>query len=146
VELIRVNNLNEHNIQPIMDDCLEDGCHILSKLREAYNNESNTFNKQGEVLYIAMLNNNVVGIGGLNQDPYINEIDFGRVRNLYVMREYRKTGIGKAILQEIIDEARKHFKILGLRTDNQIAAEMYCSCGFVKNDKYEHSTHYMKLE
>src|SRR5690554_5761936 len=115
-----------------MDDCLEDGCHILSKLREAYNNESNTFNKQGEVLYIAMLNNNVVGIGGLNQDPYIDEIGFGRVRNLYVMREHRKKGIGKAILQEIIDEAREQFKILGLRTYNQIAAEMYCSYGFVE--------------
>jgi predicted acetyltransferase len=127
-------------------DSIEDGHRFVERLNNEYCSGTNRFDKAGEALYLARVDNEIVGIGGLNQDPFIKEEGFGRVRHVYALRKFRRRGAGKAILSEIINEASKHYKVLGLRTYNEIASEMYCSNGFIKGDKFEHISHYLILK
>jgi predicted acetyltransferase len=146
LEINRIIRLEPFDIQPILIDSIEDGHHFVERLNNEYYSGTNCFDKPGEALYLARIDNEIAGIGGLNQDPYIKDKDFGRVRHLYVLRKFRRRGVGKAILSEIINEAIKHYKILGLRTYNDVAGEMYCSNGFIKGDKFERMTHYLMLK
>lgn len=140
----RIDSLSEVDIEPIIKDSIEDGHNFLVRLQCEYMNETNCFDKEGEVLFVVMLNEQVIGIGGLNQDPYIKDKDVGRVRHLYVMKKYRIKGIGNVLLEQMVNEGRKHFKTIRLRTNNSIADNMYCNFGFIK-DNDEYSTHYMNF-
>ncbi|WP_420800282.1 GNAT family N-acetyltransferase [Neobacillus terrae] len=110
-------------------------------------NGTNTFNNFGEALY-GVFNNNgeIVAIGGLNPDPFSNKPFIGRVRRFYVNKEYRRKGIGSLLLKSIINEAKKYYKILVLRTNTKQGDNFYTSYGFLKVDIYPSSTHYMELK
>lgn len=146
INIIRVNSLDAYVIDEMVQESVEEGHLFLRKLKEEYDSGTNRFNKPGEALFIVMNDHEIAGIGGLNQDPYINDNAFGRVRHVYVLQKYRRIGIGRVILREIIDVAKKHFSILGLRTENEAADLLYCSLGFIKDNQFAHATHYMVLK
>ncbi len=131
------------NLEELVKDSLEEDHQFLRRLINDYDSGLNRFNKLGESLYLAIIDNEIAGIGGLNQDPYINDNRFGRVRHLYVLRKFRMQGVGKALLKKIINEASKYYLVLGLRTNNETADLMYCSNGFTKGHFFDHVTHYM---
>nr|WP_238020784.1 GNAT family N-acetyltransferase [Oceanobacillus jordanicus] len=58
----------------------------------------------------------------------------GRIRRFYVSKEYRRNGIGSLLVQRIIDEAKRYYKILVLHTDTQQADRFYTSIGFSKEN------------
>ena len=40
-----------------------------------------------------------------------------------------------------MDEAKEHFTVLLLRTNNEIADALYCKEGFSKGDQYNEASH-----
>ncbi|CAG9623310.1 GNAT family N-acetyltransferase [Sutcliffiella rhizosphaerae] len=88
----------------------------------------------------------LVAIGGLNKDPFSNELYIGRLRRFYVSKEYRRNGIGSFLVKKIIDEAKKNYKILVLHTDTEQADNFYTSLGFTKENLYPNSRHFMKFK
>jgi GNAT superfamily N-acetyltransferase len=87
----------------------------------------------------------VVGVCGLNVDPYAAEPRVGRVRHLYVLSGQRRLGVGRRLVSEVIEAARGRFDRLRLRTENPGAAQFYEAIGFRSSGATDNSTHVMVL-
>lgn len=101
------------------------------------------FGKPGTALFGAY-DAELLGVGGLTPDPYIDRPDTGRVRHLYVLPAHRAEGIGRALIGAITEEARLYYRVLRLRTDTQTAAAFYRALGF-STITQPHATHVLTL-
>jgi len=68
---------------------------MLRRLEENWERGENRFNAPGEKLLGAFLNGKLVGICGLNRDPFSQQPRAGRIRHLYISESCRGLGIGK---------------------------------------------------
>ncbi|CAM4022239.1 GNAT family N-acetyltransferase [Lederbergia lenta] len=142
----RVTSLDQYELNILIDDSLSEGYKFIKRLVDEYAAEYNKFDRHGEALYVAKIEDKVIGIGGLNIDPYLSFPYVGRVRHLYVLRQKRGTGVGKRLLNTIIDEARKHFRTLRLSSTNNLAAEnLYIKCGFSKVEGIHKASHILEI-
>jgi GNAT superfamily N-acetyltransferase len=146
MQINKVTSLKTDELKNIIDDSLSDGYKFVKRLVDEFENGSNKFDKNGESLYVAIDGDDIIGVGGLNIDPYREESDVGRVRHLYVLRKNRGHGVGKKLLRIIIEEAQKHFRILTLSTDNPIADKLYRDAGFIKAEGIYKASHIMNLK
>ncbi len=140
-----VDQLNVDNITQILNRSQDEGFRHIVRLVNEYVSGMNRFNKPGEALFIAFVADEIVGICGLNRDPF-NEGQVGRVRRLYVLPEYRKQGIGKRLTEEVISKARDFYEQLVLRTDSENASKFYKSLGFIEVNNSDSTTHILKLD
>lgn len=90
----------------------------------------NRFDLPGERLMLARAGGRLVGVGGLNRDPYAQAPDVGRLRHLYVLRDSRRGGVGTLLVRSILQGAEAHFSLIRLRTDSADAAAFYTRLGF----------------
>ncbi|XEC93028.1 hypothetical protein AB6A23_16775 [Paenibacillus tarimensis] len=58
---------------------MSEGFRHLKRLVNDYETGVNKIDKEGEALFIAYQNGNIVGVCGLNRDPYANCDEVGRV-------------------------------------------------------------------
>jgi len=107
---------------------------------------TNKFDQDGEALFIACKNDEIIGICGLNRDPYSNSQEIGRVRRLYVSTKVRRFGIGRMLVDAVVEEAKTHYRTLVLRTNNPIADIFYRSIGFSRQLDSENATHFFRLK
>lgn len=84
----------------------------------------------------------LIGIGGINQDPYEKT---GRIRRFYISKENRRQGVGEILLRTLLKEAEDFFDVAVLRTDTQEASLFYKHAGFIEGNQFENSTHYLDL-
>ena len=117
-------------LAPLISASREEGYLFLVRLEHEYLCGRVRFDAAGETLLGVFENSVLVGIGGLTRDPDSNVQGTGCVRHVYVLPEYRHRGIGKMLLAEIEQRARKHFNALVLRTDNMAAAQFYQRNGY----------------
>jgi GNAT superfamily N-acetyltransferase len=111
-----------------------------------WNSGANRFNHAGEAVFIARADDDrIVGICGLNIDPYLQNATVGRVRHLYVLPSHRRRGIARELLAAVIEAARPHFRLLRLRTRNPAADAQYRSIGFAASAEDALATHVMQL-
>ncbi|PEA44609.1 GNAT family N-acetyltransferase [Bacillus wiedmannii] len=133
----------EHDF--LVQESKEEGFNFLIRLISEYENKINIFNKTGECLYGIFQEEKLIGIGGLNEDPYSENNKIGRVRRFYIVKEYRRKGLGRLLLVRIISDAKKHFNIVVLNTDTVQGDKFYTSSGFVKGIKFVGASHYLNL-
>jgi len=145
ISILKTDQLETPLIEHLVHESLQEGYQFVKKLVSEFTDATNRFDKPGEALYIAMYAEQIVGVCGLNQDPYLQQSNIGRVRHLYVSQPFRQKGIGKLLLLRVIQDARPHFNILTLRTSNPIADHFYRSIGFSTNSPYKEATHFMEL-
>ncbi|MEM6987307.1 MAG: GNAT family N-acetyltransferase [Pseudomonadota bacterium] len=108
---------------------LEGHC-MVARLAARYRSGENTFSSPGEALFGAFRSTDLVGIGGLNVDPYFSDATIGRVRHLYVLPQARKLGVGRALVLCIEDEAQKHFTRVQLQSPTNAASAFYQGLGY----------------
>ena len=106
------------------------GFRFIDRLCTDWDSGANKFDRTGECLLGASVNGALIGVGGLNNDPYLHRADVGRVRHLYVLQEWRRKGVGRTLISRLVDEARRSFREVRLRTDTNEAARFYAQCGF----------------
>lgn len=146
-EVKQINNLLNYDLDSLEKQSKADGFRFIERLVNDYKNGSNTFNYSGEGLFGVFNEKGVlVAIGGLNKDPFSNELSIGRLRRFYVSKEYRRNGIGSLLVKKIIDEAKRYYKVLVLHTDTEQADNFYTSLGFTKENLYPNSSHFMKFK
>ncbi len=134
-------------------DCLEiliaeseqQGLRFVRRLAEEWASGANRFDRPGEVLLVATVDGQVVGVCGLNVDPYAAEPKVGRVRHLYVLLAHRRLGVGEQLVAAVIAAARGRFVGLHLRTGNPAAARLYERLGFRRRVDRDDCTHVMPL-
>ena len=131
-------------ISSLLQESESQGFGFIRRLVDDYASGVNRFDDSGEALYGAYYQG-LVGICGLNRDPYLSDPNVGRVRHLYVLRGYRRAGTGRSLVETLIADARRHFRLLVLRTTKPDADRFYRALGFSAEPRFEQATHYLDL-
>ena len=138
--LTDVGSLND-----LARDAEQDGYRMVSRLISDWQHGTNRFDGPGETLYVVSADGGVVGVGGLNVDPFIETGGVGRVRRLYVSSQLRRRGIGSTLVEQIVQDAKTSFELLRLRTFDERAAAFYRACGFEDVHGDDTCTHQLAL-
>jgi ribosomal protein S18 acetylase RimI-like enzyme len=133
-------------LQALVSESERQGFRFVRRLVQEWNNGTNRFDRPGEVLFAARSGDDLVGVCGLNVDPHADDPRVGRVRHLYVLVPYRRTGVGEQLVADIIDTARGRFARLHLRTTSAAAARLYEGLGFRPTPGADHHSHVLELE
>ncbi|KXI67300.1 GNAT family N-acetyltransferase [Bacillus cereus group sp. BfR-BA-00331] len=145
IHIKQIENLMKYEFKYLVQESKEEGFNFLKKLINEYENKLNTFNKTGECLYGIFQGEKLIGIGGLNKDPYTENNKIGRLRRFYISKDYRRIGLGKSLLNKLLSHAEKNFKVVVLHTDTKQGDAFYSANGFVKGQVYKGSSHYKVL-
>lgn len=117
----------------------------MQRMREEWDSGVNRFDRPGEVLFAARIGARLVGICGLNQDPYTQSSEIGRVRHLYVDPEFRRRGIGRVLVSKSVEWASQYFSRVRLRTFRDDADQFYVALGFRRVVAEPDATHEMDM-
>lgn len=140
----RVSELATGCLDALLAESEQAGSLIVRRLVDEWASGANRFDRSGEALFAARIEGRLVGVCGLNVDPYSAEPRLGRVRHLYVLSAYRRRGIGRQLVASVIATARGRFDRLRLSTGNPGAAQFYERMGF-RSDEAAHCTHVMSV-
>ena len=114
----------------LLEESLEENFGALKRLQNSHIDGTNTFSLPGEALFAARIGGELVGICGLNIDPYQESSDIGRVRHLYVAKAHRLNGVGKQLISELEAFAQASFSGLQLYTDDPNSGAFYVAIGY----------------
>lgn len=98
---------------------------------------TNRFDRPGECLLGVFDSGKIVGIGGVNMDPYEPASGAGRLRRLYVVKRLRRHGIGAQLLRNLEERAKPWFPRMQLFAPSQQAAAFYESMGYEHQNRYK---------
>ena len=141
----RLSELPSEALGPLVADSEQAGLRFVRRLAEEWASGRNRFDRSGEALFGAVVDGRMVGVCGLNVDPYAAAPGVGRVRHLYVLSACRRLGTGERLVAEVIAAARGRFGTLRLRTENEAAARLYERMGFRWCAGLADCTHLMEL-
>ncbi|HEY6817078.1 MAG TPA: GNAT family N-acetyltransferase [Croceibacterium sp.] len=126
-------------IGPLAEAAARERHGMMRRLVDDWSSGANRFERPGEVFLGTWLDGRLVGVGGLNRDPYADDDLTGRVRHVFVLPGARRSGVGTALLREIIARAPQTFRVLRLRTFTPDAAAFYAALGFAETSEPEAS-------
>jgi len=113
----------------------------VRRTRDDWVSGVNRFDRPGEILFEARVRLHLVGICGLNRDPYAQSSEVGRVRHLYVAPAFRRRGVGRLLVSKVIEHASRNFARLRLRTLRADADQFYVALGFRRAVGEPEATH-----
>ncbi|PFV78043.1 GNAT family N-acetyltransferase [Bacillus sp. AFS059628] len=145
IHIQQIEELIKYEHDYLVQESKKEGFNFLIKLKSEYKNKTNTFNKTGECLYGLFQGEKLIGIGGLNEDPYSENNKIGRLRRFYIAKDYRRIGLGNLLLKQLLSHAEKYFKVVVLHTDTKQGDAFYIANGFVKGELFKGSSHYKVL-
>ena len=120
---------------------LEGYAHV-TRLIDDFKAAENRFTQPGEALFACFAGEHLVGVGGVNQDPYDANPHAGRVRRVYVHPDYRRQRLASALMATLERHASRHFETLNLFTSSEQACSFYRHLGYLKRhdaDKISHT-------
>jgi GNAT superfamily N-acetyltransferase len=125
----QVDQLPEQ-IQDLAIVAEKEGFQFIQRLVDEFKQGKNRFDRHGEFLLVAFDGEKLVACGGLNiqmsedseaKQHVETQHKIGRVRRFYVLPEYRKTGLGKRLLQDLEKRAKANFSALCLNSEKDAA-------------------------
>ena len=121
-------------VSPDLGELIElgaaEGCNFIVRTKTEWEEGCNTFSLAGEAFFLAVNQGCIVGMCGLNRDPYLDDLAVGRLRHLYVHPGHRRIGVAKALVMQCLSFASGSFVRVRLRTSNSAADGLYRSVGF----------------
>ncbi len=141
----RLSELTPGDVAALLGDSERLGSRIVRRLVDEWGNGANRFDRPGEALFGARRAGRLLGVCGLNVDPYASDDRVGRVRHLYVLSETRRQGVGQRLVLRVIQAARGRFEDLRLHTSNPGAARLYEALGFRPCSERVDYTHVAKV-
>jgi GNAT superfamily N-acetyltransferase len=146
VAIERLTVLPPDALAALVAESEQAGWQFVRRLSEEWTAGANRFDRPGESLFAARAAGRLVGVCGLNVDPYLANPRVGRVRRLYVLAEFRRRGVGRRLLHAVIGSAQGRFGSLRLRTESAQAAAFYERLGFRRQVEVPDCTHVLQLE
>ena len=143
-ELIEITDENIGGLHSLIEESTRVGYNFLQRTIDDWNSGANKFDRPGEKLWGLFLGKDLIGVGGLNIDPYSLIPKVGRVRHLYVREAQRRAGYATLIMNKIMEEACHSFTELRLFTDNPVASAFYEKLGFKQTGEYK-ASHFIML-
>jgi GNAT superfamily N-acetyltransferase len=141
----RLQDVPSDGLGALVAESEEVGLRFVRRLLDEWASGANRFAQPGEALFAARVGGRLVGVCGLNIDPYADDARIGRVRHLYVLSAFRRRGVGRHLVAQVIETARGRFDRLRLRTENAGAARFYEALGFRPSGGAVDYTHVMEL-
>ena len=126
---VKIRIMKEKDLDRIME--VEKNCFTTPWSRESFLLEI-TKNQLARY-FVAEIDGIVAGYGGIWLI-----LDEGHITNIAVDDKYRRLGLGKKLLEELILLCEKHelrAMTLEVREDNEAAKELYRSYGFIENGR-----------
>jgi ribosomal-protein-alanine N-acetyltransferase len=123
IDEITIERLQEKHLNSLME--IENECFNIPWTKEMFAEE---LSNEKAVYFVAVFKNNLVGYGGI---WFV--LDEGQITNIAVKNNFRRRGIGKKILQKLINTAKekKCFSMtLEVRISNHDAINLYKKEGF----------------
>jgi len=121
-----------------------EGMDFVRRLIDDWGDGSNRFDLPGEVLLGVASPPRLVGVGGLNRDPYIDDPSVGRIRHVYIQPDARGRGAGRQLIAALVDRARRHFDRVRLRASTLGSPDFYLAVGFSPTAEPD-ATHNLEL-
>ncbi|HWB27150.1 MAG TPA: GNAT family N-acetyltransferase [Chitinophagaceae bacterium] len=143
-ELVEITDGNIGALFSLAGEATRNGYYFLQRTIDDWRSGANRFNKPGEMLWGLFAEKELIGIGGLNIDPYSRTQGVGRVRHLYIKERYRRAGYATLLIKKIMEQAAQHFIVLRLFTDSVGASAFYEKLGFTPTGEYK-ASHFIKL-
>ena len=101
----------------------------LRRLAENWQSGKNRFSAPGEKLLGAFVAGQLVGVCGLNIDPFSPQLRAGRIRHLYISDAFRRQNIGQQLLVAVITHSGTWFDFLNTHAPST-AWSFYENLGF----------------
>ena len=141
VRLTRLTSLD--GIEPLAEAARAEGFEFLDRLIREWVSGANRFEGANEALYGTFVGDTLVGTAGLTfQRPGL-----GRVRRVYVRSDFRRKGVARRLMAEVLAFARAHYPEVALYTGTVEAARLYEGMAFVPESPggMDHATHRLVL-
>jgi GNAT superfamily N-acetyltransferase len=145
MKITTIDLLTIELLRPLLDESLREGHEFVDRLWREYESDVNRFNSTGEMLLGVYDDETLIAIGALHSDPYLLDAAIGRIRHVYVLNAWRGRGVGRRLLDALIDAARPHYHTLTLRTFTPDATAFYNAIGFRNSLRYDNATHWLSL-
>lgn len=123
---------------------MAEGFNMLRRLEDNWLSGKNRFDRPGEKLIGASVDGLIVGVCGLNVDPFTLKTNIGRLRHFYVDSGWRKRQVGSALLREILKDSVHWFDFINTNAPPS-AFTFYERVGFVALTGIEKVTHHLCL-
>lgn len=124
-----------------------EGHNLVRRLVDDWASGANRFNRPGEALFEAVADDDVVvGVCGLNVDPFVGDPRLGRLRHLYVHPQWRRQGVGRQLVAAVLEAAAGCFDVVRLRTGRPEAVALYERVGFEPVAGDAHCTHRFQID
>lgn len=107
-----------------------EGFGYMERLVTEWAHGTNRFESDGETLLMVKVGGETVACGGLTRQGET----LGRVRRVYVDPGFRRLGIGRVLVETLVEHARGSFDTLVLYTDNPTAARLYEQLKFIPEE------------
>lgn len=123
--MFEIKNMTKEHIEQIVE--IEKSCFEIPWSKKSFQDELDK--KYMAIYLVALENEKVVGYGGMWH--VVNE---GHITNIAVHKDFRKKGIAKSIISELIKIAKEKEMIgitLEVRKSNEIALNLYKKQGFI---------------
>src|SRR3989442_1637640 len=88
----RLRGLPVDSLAALIAESEQAGLRFVRRLVEEWGTGANRFDRSGEALFAARVDGELVGVCGLNIDPYAANDRIGRLRHLYVRSAFRRRG------------------------------------------------------
>lgn len=146
VTVARLCDLPADTLAPLVAESEREGWQFVRRLADEWAAHANRFDQPGEALFAAWVDGKLVGVCGLNVDPFVADLAVGRVRRLYVLRAFRGRRVGRQLVEAVIQSARARFQCLRVRTESGVASQLYRQLGFVATVGVPDCTHVLVLD
>ena len=132
----------------LVQEASAEGYAFLATAGNEWASGESRFSRPGEAFYAVVASEQeqerLVAVGGLNQDPFLNTPEIGRLRRIYVRAPFRRQGVGALLVASMLADARQSFRAVRLRADNAAAARLYETFGFLPYSD-PHATHILRF-
>jgi GNAT superfamily N-acetyltransferase len=145
VTVARLFDLPVDAFSPLVAKSEREGWRFVRRLADEWAAGTNRFDRPGEALLAAWVDGALVGVCGLNADPYAGDPATGRIRRLYVLKAFRGRGVGQRLVQAALQLARTSFRSLRVRTESAAAGRFYERLGFMPAVGVSDCTHMLVL-
>jgi len=137
--IVEIEKLQNRELELISASARNEGYNHIDRLISDYESCKNRFDRRGEKLIGYKIDDQLVAVCGLNIEP--GNPQFGRIRRLYVLPEFRNQGVGTKLVKHLIRHAAHFFSGITVNIGHLPVEEFYLRLGFKIADppkKYSH--------
>jgi GNAT superfamily N-acetyltransferase len=140
--ITRLHDLPLNHLRPLVEESRHDGYRFVQRLQDEWLSGANRFDGEGEAIFGYYAATMLVGVGGINRQSATS----GRLRRFYVARDWRRKGVGRALVRHILSFAAQFYTEVVVHTESSSADTFYCALGFSRVPGSSDPTHRISIE